>query len=611
MLYPIRTQTRYLESLDGIWQLRFEKDGYKADPSKPLTGGYSIAVPGSFNDQLTIHELRHFAGYMVYEREFFVDANILAQRPVLRFGSVTHNCEVFINGKLVAEHRGGFTPFEADLTDQLELGSNRVTVRVNNLLDHSTLPVGNLKTWEDEDGNIYYKVDENFDFFNYAGIHRPVKLYTTPKQWIRDLSLVSEVSGADAVVKIKTDAVDAAELKVVVRAKDAEGNVVAIEEGNDCSLHIDDVKLWEPGAGYLYDIEVELQSDDGSIVDQYILPYGIRTIEVKGYEFLINGKPFYFKGYGKHEDYPLHGRGFDEVANVLDLNRLKWSGANSFRTSHYPYSEEMMRLCDREGIVVIDETSAVGLMENFNFNLDDMASGSTWEVMDTAEAHRQVLTELIERDKNHACVVMWSIANEAATSHPGAREYFEPLFNLAWELDPEKRPRTIVNIMVCPPEMANAEGLGEVLCLNRYQGWYAQTGDLAAGAAALRDELVRWEKLFPKMPIIFTEYGADTVAGLHAIDDIPFTEEYQVRFYHTYHKIFDEFESIIGEQLWNFADFETKVGVNRVKGNKKGVFTRDREPKMSTHILRRRWLNIPDFNYDKKQSERDKYLDNF
>ncbi|NLL64846.1 MAG: beta-glucuronidase, partial [Clostridiaceae bacterium] len=172
MLYPIRTQTRYLESLDGIWQLRFEKDGYKADPSKPLTGGYSIAVPGSFNDQLTIHELRHFAGYMVYEREFFVDANILAQRPVLRFGSVTHNCEVFINGKLVAEHRGGFTPFEADLTDQLELGSNRVTVRVNNLLDHSTLPVGNLKTWEDEDGNIYYKVDENFDFFNYAGIHR-------------------------------------------------------------------------------------------------------------------------------------------------------------------------------------------------------------------------------------------------------------------------------------------------------------------------------------------------------------------------------------------------------------------------------------------------------
>ena len=101
------------------------------------------------------------------------------------------------------------------------------------------------------------------------------------------------------------------------------------------------------------------------------------------------------------------------------------------------------------------------------------------------------------------------------------------------------------------------------------------------------------------------------MAGLHAIDDIPFTEEYQVRFYHTYHKIFDEFESIIGEQLWNFADFETKVGVNRVKGNKKGVFTRDREPKMSTHILRRRWLNIPDFNYDKKQSERDKYLDNF
>ncbi len=617
MLYPISTSSRTLQSLDGIWNYRQEKDGYHADVTKPLQGSETIAVPGSFNDQLVTHEKRHFAGYMVYERTFVVTKAMTQERIVLRFGSVTHNAEVFVNGQTVATHKGGFTPFEADITDVVTVGTNRVTVRLNNLLDYTTLPVGNLKTWQDEQGETHYKVDENFDFFNYAGIQRPVKLYTTPRQWISDITLTATIDGSTATIHAAVEAQNAAGLTLLLSAKAADGQTVAqasvpaTGEVIQADLEIPNVQLWQPGEGYLYQIEACLCKADGQVVDQYIEPYGVRTVEIKGLDFLINGKPFYFKGFGKHEDYPLHGRGFDEVANVLDLNLFSWIGANSFRTSHYPYSEEMMRLCDQRGIVVIDETPAVGLMENFGFSLTGMDKGSTWDVMKTHEAHREVLSELIRRDKNQACVVMWSIANEPASNQIGAYEYFKPLFEQARAEDPQKRPCTLVNILVSTPDTALAEGLCDVICLNRYHSWYTQTGDLQAGETALRAELDEWVMRFGK-PIIFTEYGADTVPGLHAVDDIPFTEEYQVRYYHMYHRVFDDYPNVIGEQLWNFADFETKVGINRVQGNKKGIFTRERQPKLSAHILRRRWKNIPDFDYDKGQYAKDKDIfDNF
>ena len=191
-------------------------------------------------------------------------------------------------------------------------------------------------------------------------------------------------------------------------------------------LKITDVRLWQPLDAYLYTARVE-GMNNGEPEDVYEEPFGVRKVEVKNGKFLINGQSFYFKGFGKHEDTYIRGRGLDEVYNVHDIQLMKAMGANSLRTSHYPYSEEMMRLCDREGIVVIDETPAVGLFSSFNFDVSQLEKGGnmeddTWEKMDTSEAHRQVIRELIARDKNHACVVMWSIANEPASYAKGAYE---------------------------------------------------------------------------------------------------------------------------------------------------------------------------------------------
>ncbi|PRO66490.1 beta-glucuronidase [Alkalicoccus urumqiensis] len=603
MLYPIATESRTLTDLNGVWKFMIDRETETVDPASPIPADRRMAVPASFNDQTVDRDVREHSGYFWYEREFSVAKALLNERVVLRFGSATHEAWVYVNGKQAAYHKGGFMPFEAELNEYLEPGKNRLTIRISNLLDHTTLPVGNYSEKKTDDGRLIRNVDENFDFFNYAGLHRPVRLYTTPKTYIQDITIAPEVDlqngSADVNVSVESGG-SFDEIRVTLI--DEDGVEVGEAAGAETSISVKQVHLWEPLQAYLYTARVE-GVNDGEVVDVYEEPFGIRSVEVKDAQFLINGKPFYFKGFGKHEDTYVNGRGLNEAYNVLDISLMKDMGANSFRTSHYPYSEEMMRLCDREGIVVIDETPAVGLMASFNFDISALERGDftddTWEVLDTSEAHEQVLRELVARDKNHASVVMWSIANEAANYADGAYEYFKPLFDLTRSLDPQNRPCTYVNIMMATPKADRSSELVDVLALNRYYGWYVQNGDLKTAEEKTRAELKEWSEKHPEKPIMYTEYGADTVAGFHSPYGEPFSEEYQQEYYQMNSRVFDEFPNFVGEQLWNFADFQTKFGIMRAQGNKKGIFTRSREPKMTVQYLKQRWSSIPEFGYKK------------
>lgn len=576
MLYPLQTKTRDLIDLSGIWKFNFENEKEEM-----------IAVPGSFNDQVVGHDKKNYVGNLIYQKDFLIKEEMLLNEIFLRFGSVTHVAKVYINNELVGTHKGGFTPFEFNINKYVKEGENRLKVIVSNKLDYTSLPVGN---YSNENGQE--KVDENFDFFNYAGIHRPVKLWIKPKQHIDDIVITYEVNKNNAKVSfdVKTN-IENPKLKISIL--DEENTVVSTDGV------ITNVRLWEPLNAYLYKAKVELLSNDDKVIDEYTEEFGIRTVEVRDNKFLINGKSFYFKGFGRHEDSYIHGRGLDEVLNVSDINRMKWLGANSFRTSHYPYSEEMMRLADREGFVVIDETTAVGLMANFGFDLiGTTEKKNTWEKINTKEAHEQVIRELIDRDKNYACVVMWSIANEPSTAEKGAYEYFEPLFKLARKLDKQKRPCTFANIMLAPVNKCLASSLCDVLCLNRYYGWYVNLGDLKVAREKMLEELNLWHEKYPNKPIMFTEYGVDTIAGIHDIDEMtPFSEEFQIEYYKMNEEVFDSLPYFIGEQTWNYADFQTKYGLFRVQGNKKGIFTRERNPKSIAKHLKNRWTMIPNYGY--------------
>ncbi len=599
MLYPILNESRNIIDLSGVWDFKldngsaFKEEWYKMRLNNDT---YHIAVPASYNDQVEDVNFRDHYGYVFYQRSIMIPKTIQSERIVLRFGAVTHYAKVYLNGVLITEHKGGFLPFEVEINEYVKQGENLLTVAVNNVVDLSTLPVGSESGGNMLSGaglppmpGVRVKKENapNFDFFNYAGITRPVKIYTTPKAYISDVTVTSNVIGEDANVSYVVDVIG--EGSVSVEIIDEEGRIVGKNQGTQGVVCLKDVTLWKPLNAYLYKLKVTFGEDS------YEQPFGIRTIEVKGTKFLINGEPFYFKGFGKHEDSYFRGRGLDEVLNVKDLSLMKWMGANSFRTSHYPYSEEMMNLCDREGIVVIDETPAVGVNMNFGATKGPVPVDS-YKILRTHDHHRDVIVDMIKRDKNHPCIVMWSIANESDTiTFPdSAYEYYKPLYDLAHECDPESRPVTIVGLQ------AGYVGdktipMTDVICLNRYYGWYIYGGDLNAAKQALAIEFDYW-KQFNK-PLMFTEYGADTVAGLHLATPTMFTEEYQVDYLKANHDIFDQTDFFIGEHVWNFADFATIQGINRVDGNKKGVFTRDRRPKLAAHYLKHRWMKISDFGY--------------
>jgi beta-glucuronidase len=488
----------------------------------------------------------------------------------------------------VARHQGGYTPFEADVTALARPGEElRVTVVVNNELTFQTIPPGIV-----HDGPHGRRQQYFHDFFNYAGLHRSVWLYATPTTFVEDVVVTTARRGSTGVVGYSVRVAGEEPRTVRVTLRDADGATVATADGASGELEVTDAHLWAPGDGYLYDAEIELLDEAGTAVDSYHQSVGIRTVEVRGTEFLINGEPFHFQGFGKHEDIAVRGKGHDDAYLVHDFELFDWIGANSFRTSHYPYAEEVYDYADRKGIVVIDEVPAVG--QNMGlaggiFGGENYTTFSPDTINDASqEAHKQAIRELIARDKNHPSVVIWSIGNEPESDTDAARAYFEPLFALARELDDGSRPVGFVNVMLAPHGRCKVSELGDVVMLNRYYGWYVNAGDMAAAEAAWLAELREWAT--DGKPIIITEYGADTVSGLHSLTPQPWTEEYQVEYLDMNHRVFDAVDAVVGEQVWNFADFATSASsVFRVDGNKKGVFTRDRRPKAAAHLLRRRW----------------------
>jgi beta-glucuronidase len=367
--------------------------------------------------------------------------------------------------------------------------------------------------------------------------------------------------------------------------------VVGRGRGAQGALTVADVHPWAPGDGYLYDLEVQLVTATGDLVDSYHQSVGVRTVAVAGNRFLINGEPFYFTGFGKHEDLAVTGKGHNDAFLVHDFELLDWIGANSFRTSHYPYAEDVLDYADRRGIVVIDEVAAVGL----NLGLGEGVFGAPGYVTfgadtindRTREVHAQAIRELVARDKNHPSVVIWSIANEPESDTQAAEDYFRPLFDLTRTLDPT-RPVGFANVAEATHGRCRVARFADLLMLNRYYGWYVLPGDLAAAEIAWEEELRAWST--ENKPIIITEYGADTYPGLHSVTPQPWTEEYQVAYLDMNHRVFDRIDAVVGEHVWNFADFATTPGIKRVGGNRKGVFTRDRQPKAAAHVLRQRWL---------------------
>jgi beta-glucuronidase len=586
MLAPRESRSRECRRLDGLWRFRFDP-GTEGTTGRwwqePLRGAREMAVPASYNDLVTDAGEREHVGDVWYQRDVQVPATWEGQRIVLRCDAATHRATVWAGDTEVAGHAGGYTPFEADVTDHLRCGeSARITIRLNNELTMATIPPGVISV----SASGRRKQRYFHDFFNYAGLHRPVWLYSTPRSYVADLSVTTAFDPRTGAGRVSYHAVVAGTGPTSAVLRDAAGEAVADGAGADGVLPVPGARAWGPDDPYLYRLDVRHGPDEFS------LPVGIRTVQVEGPRLLLNGEPVALRGFGMHEDSALHGKGHDDARMVRDFALLKWVGANSFRTSHYPYAEEVLDYADRQGLLVIDETPAVGLHLSLGHMGDAGARtfgpGAIGEP--AAEAHGAALRELISRDRNHPSVIAWSVANEPDTAEPAARGYFAPLVSAVRELDPS-RPVCFANVATAPPEADVVTDLFDLICVNRYYGWYADPGDLEAAERGLEAELRAWAR--QGKPILVTEFGADALPGLHALPPTMWSEDYQAALITMSLRVFRRIPEVIGEHVWNFADFATAQAVHRPGGNHKGVFTRDRQPKPAAWLLRELWTGPP------------------
>jgi beta-glucuronidase len=585
MLYPQQNLFRDKLDLSGLWDFQADPDqtGESQGWQRGLEEARPIAVPGSWNEQY--EDLYHYLGLAWYAKSTFIPPSWKGRHIFLRVGSACYFCTVYVNGIKIGSHEGGHLPFAFEITNHIRWNEeNRIVLNVENELKPTRVPSGNIPS---PLLPIASFPQTTFDFFPFAGIHRPVVLFSVAQTFIEDITVITEIEGANGILKVSIRLNDTVEAKGTIRVNGGDTAItqdITFTDGQtEAVLTVPNACFWSDRHPYLYDLTVSTDQD------QYTLKVGIRTIEVENGRILLNGLPVTMKGFGRHEDFIASGKGLNLPLLIKDHQLMRWTGANSYRTSHYPYSEEEMQLADREGFLVINEIPAVSLL----FDSDESSAQRLRLCL-------QQIDELIERDKNHPSVVIWSVANEPMTPRLDSaiednalvekgQHFLESLMDRARELDPS-RPVTFAALQGSPNGWLKH---CDVLCLNRYWGWYALGGQLDRALVVLEKELDSVWETWHK-PVILTEFGADTLAGMHGHPDLMWTEEYQAEYLRGHLEVAARKTYIAGTHVWNFADFAAVQSIMRVGGmNMKGVFTRTRTPKMAAHVLRQFWVKSP------------------
>ncbi len=594
MLYPQSNRCRTILDLSGFWEIKVDSRGLSHVESykNGFTADAFIGVPGSWNEQLAELGLMTYVGSVWYQKTFWIP-DILSSKTIwLYFGSVDYYARIWINGNFVGEHAGGYLPIVFDITAYIEpKRENRLVLCVNNELSHDTIPQGVTP----HDFSVFGKQRDQtypataFDFFAFGGIHRPVKLMALAPLHVHTIETQSQILETTGVLAYKAYFSQAAPESTVHVSVWDDGKKIAedrhtLEKAEiQGEFSLSDCKFWSPETPHLYQLCIDTWIG-ATQHDSYCLDVGIREVRVERERLLLNKKPVFMKGFGRHEDFAVLGKGLSFPLMVKDFQLMKWMGSNSFRTSHYPYAEEMLQMADRLGFLVIDEVPAVSL--NFR-NVTET----------TLENHKAALTELIQRDRNHPSVIAWSVANEPGiwgepeAVSPKAEQYWIEIFRHVRSLD-DSRPITIPACAVWGEEDPVFKYV-DFISINRYWGWYEYPAELETAGEILREELYRLYNRYQK-PILVSEFGADTIEGLHSTSRQLFTEEYQIALILKYFEVIESLPFTIGEHIWNFADFRTAQHYRRVVLNKKGLFTRNRDPKMAAFAVRNHWLQKDD-----------------
>lgn len=587
---PLSSYVRDADSLDGEWRYivdpyengfynyRWQKFDDQEVPSKnaffldskvqsdselleyDFDEAPLIQVPSDWNTQ--DERLYFYEGSVWYRKQFEFDAPSKKERMFLQFGAVNYKADVYLNGTKLGVHKGGFTPFNFEITDVVKSGTNSVILKVDNKRGASEVPTLNTDWW------------------NYGGITRSVKIFTVPSTFIDDHTItLTSLEDRTATVKVSLNGKKQAkqrltltipELSIKERFKtDADGNA-------EITVNLPEFTPWSPTSPKLYKIEISSKSD--KIVDTV----GFRTITTKNKDILLNGEKIFLRGISIHENYPLDGGG--RVKNAQQskylLEQAKELNTNFVRLAHYPHNEDMVRLADEMGLLVWSEIPVYWTID--------------WTNEETYLNAEKQLLKMIERDKNRSSIIIWSIANETPPSEP-RNVFLERLATKARALDSSRLISAAMekhyekddpNLAVVTDPLSE---IVDVVSFNQYIGWYEGLSE--------KLERTRWNIPYNK-PVIISEFGAGAKYGLRGDKSVRWTEEFQADVYEKTLAMLETIDGWSGVSPWILIDFRSP---RRIHGfyqndfNRKGLLSEKGEKKLAFDVLK-------EF-YDKKESE--------
>ena len=562
-------------SLDGQWQVIVDpyESGFYDYRYQPNANGYfknakprdksdlieydfdksaTLKVPGDWNTQSD--QLFFYEGTVWYKKSF--DYQLRADRRVfVHFGAANYVADVYLNGEKIGQHEGGFTPFNFEITRLVRSTGNFLVVKVDNKRRRDAVPT--LMT----------------DWWNYGGLTRQVSLVETPATFVHDYMVQLQKGSLDRVrgwVRLNGAGL---RQRITVRIPEIRVSKSFTSDENGVAV-IDftaDLKLWSPEDPKLYDVVIEAETDQ--VRDQI----GFRSIEARGTDILLNGRPIFLRGICMHEEAPFRGgRAYSRDDALTLLGWARELGANFVRLAHYPHNELMIREADRMGILLWSEIPVYWTIQ--------------WENPPTLENARKQLSEMIERDKNRAAVVIWSVANETPLSD-ARLAFLKNLVSHARSLDSTRLVSAAMERhYINPTTQMIDDPLGEfldVLGCNEYVGWYDGLPDKA--------DRLEWKSKYDK-PLIMSEFGADALFGHHGDALTRWTEEYQESLYRHQISMLKRIPFLRGASPWILMDFRSPrrplPGIQDY-WNRKGLISNRGEKKKAFYVMQQWYRELP------------------
>jgi len=568
-------RARRITSLNGTWQAIIDpyEVGYYNIRQSPISdGGFAanrkprdrsdrveydfdtaarLLVPGDWNSQSD--ELFFYEGTIWYKRDF--DYNLPAGRRLfVYFGAANYEAKVWLNGHKLGEHEGGFTPFNFEITDYVRDTGNFLILKVDNQRWRQAVPALNTDWW------------------NYGGLTRDVFLVEVPRTFVRDYFIQLDRRASDQLAGWVQ--LDGPELRQQVALRIPEAGVEAVLQ-TDASgyarfrFHAD-LERWSPQDPRVYQAEVAAQTDR---VSERI---GFRTVETRGHDLLLNGKPIWLRGICIHEQAPLRdGRAFSEQDARTMLGWARALNANFVRLAHYPHNEYMTRLADEMGLLVWAEIPVYWMI--------------AWEHEATLENARNQLAEVITRDKNRASLILWSMANETPATE-ARLDFLVALTEVARSLDPTRLLTAALvshylddsTLMIDDPFGAHLDVIG----VNEYVGWYDGLPEKA--------DRLSWRMVYEK-PLIISEFGAGALQGHHGDPLTRWTEEFQANVYRHQLDMLERIPFLRGTTPWILTDFRSPrrpLPVIQDYWNRKGLISDRGVKKQAFYVLKDYYADI-------------------